>query len=144
MAPLETGRLARLRTGGGPAIGRIGTRRPMPTGPKTRADAWDHMGYHGTIWASMEPLLLGDAAVPPDRPRLSLTGGGLKEWLRNIGDRGRGPVLAAPAGGLAILARAYGQSASSRERAANPPSSRERAANPPSSRERAANPPSSR
>src|SRR5262249_5159745 len=106
---------------------------------------------HGMIWVTMgrfgrqwNRCCWVTQRCPPDRPRLSLTGGGLKEWLRTLVARGRGRCsLPQPVAWPSSRERAASPP-SSRERAANPPSSRERAANPPSSRKRAANPPSSR
>jgi len=49
---------------------------PIPAAVQGLGIVWDDMGYHGIIWASMEPR-----RDPTLGLNLSLTTAGLKEWL---------------------------------------------------------------
>jgi hypothetical protein len=84
MTPLQPGRLLRLPVGGYPAALRGGTRLPTLRRVTHRVRIWDSMGYHGTIWASMELDPNGGSGRPPARPSCngSLTVRRLKESLR--------------------------------------------------------------
>lgn len=80
MAPL-----LRLRQPSTPRFADAG----KPTADVAGGRMWDDMGYHGILWASMEPDRRAAALPrPPGWPQTSLTMFMLKEWLRRCLTRG--------------------------------------------------------